>query len=140
MAPACSALPLGRAVDQLWNFCGRAWEILHTPTYAELERMAVGEVDGHPELSRLFAEKIDGAIYATLTGIIERGIADGQLRPIAPRAAARVLLAALAKQASWCNQADAFGSPMGGGCNRVVADSLSILLGGLQLSQPDTTS
>jgi hypothetical protein len=67
-----------------------------------------------------------------MVGIIERGIAQGEFRAVAPRTAARVIIAALARQAFWCNHAEAFGPAVGGGCNRVVAETLSILLGGLQ--------
>lgn len=137
---ACTALPPGPAIEQLRNFCGRGWEILHTPTYAALDRLWVTEVPRYPDLARFYAEEIFGPIHGTVASIIERGIAEGDFRPVAPRAAARVILAALVRQAFWCNNADVFGPAMGGGCNRVVAETLSILLGGLQSSRHDSTS
>jgi AcrR family transcriptional regulator len=140
VARACAGLPPGPAVEQLRNFCGRGWEILHTPTWAALELLWATEIPRCPELARFYADEIYGPLHATLVGIIERGIAEGHFRPVAPRAAARVILAALVKQAFWCNHAGALGPAVGGGCNRVVAETLSILLGGLQPSRPDSTS
>lgn len=140
VARACRELPPGPAVEQLRNFCGRGWEILHTPTHAALNRLWVTEVPRHPELARFYAEEVYGTVLGMLAGIIERGVAEGVFRPVAPRTAARVIMAALVKQAFWCNHAETFGPALGGGCNRVVADTLSILLGGLQPSRPDSTS
>ena len=140
VARACTGIPPGPAVEQLRNFCGRGWEILHTPTYAALDRLWATEAPRDPELARFYADEVYGAVQATLVGIIERGIAEGQFRPVSPRAAARVLMAALARQAFWCNHAEAFGPAVAGGCNRAVADTLSIVLGGLQPSRPDSTS
>jgi hypothetical protein len=51
-----------------------------------------------------------------------------------------VILAALMEQAFWCNHAEAFGPVVGGGCNRVIAETLSVLLGGLLPAAQDSTS
>lgn len=140
LARACGALPPGSAVEQLRNFCGRGWEILHTPTYAALDRLWVTEVPRYPDLARFYVEEVYGTIHGALVGILERGIAAGEFRPVAPRPAARVILAALVKQAFWCNHPDAFGPAMAGGCHRAVADTLSLVLGGLQPAGPDSTT
>ncbi len=130
VAGACSGLPPGPAIEQLRNFCGRNWEVLHTPTFAALDRLWVAEAARFPDLARIYAEEVHRPLHATLVAIIERGIAEGQFRPVAPAPAARVVLAALLKQAFWCNHSDGFG-PAVGGCKRVVAETLSLLLGGL---------
>lgn len=140
VARACSSLPAGPPAEQLRNFCGRVWEILHTPTYAALDRLWSGEIGRRPDPARLHVDGLYGTVLQTLVGIIERGIVEGQFRAVAPSTAARVIMAALSKQAFWCNHVEAFGPAVGGGCNRVVADTLSILLGGLQPSRPDSTS
>jgi AcrR family transcriptional regulator len=137
---ACRELPPGPAVEQLRNFCGRSWEILHTPTYAALYRLWVTEIPRYPDLARFYADEVYGPVHDLLVGIIERGIAEGQFRPVVPGTAARVIMAALAKQAFWCNHGEAFGPALGSGCNRVVAETLSILLGGLQPPRQDSTS
>jgi AcrR family transcriptional regulator len=140
VARACSELPPGPAIEQLRNLCGRGWELLHTPTFAAVYRLRVTEVPRYPALARFYAEEVYGAVHGMLVRIIERGIVEGQLQPVNPQVAAKVILAALVEQAFWCNHAEAFGPALGGGCNRVVADTLSILFGGLQPSRPDPTS
>jgi AcrR family transcriptional regulator len=137
---ACHPLPEGSAVEQLQNFCGRGWEIMHTPTYAALHRLWVSEVPRYPDLAHFYAAEVYGGIHDMLVGILRRGIVRGEFRPVVPHAAARLIMAALGKQAFWCNHADAFGPSVGGGCNRVVADTLSILLGGLQPGRSDSPS
>ena len=139
VARACRELPPGSAIEQLWNFCGRSWDILHTPTQAALYRLWVSEAPRDPELARFFAEEVYRPLHEALVEIIHRGIADGQFRAVSPRAAARVILAALMEQAFWCNHADAFGAAVGGGCNRVIAETLSVLLGGMLPSQDSTS-
>jgi hypothetical protein len=139
VARACRELPPGSAIEQLRNFCGRIWDILHTPTQAALYRLWVSEAPRDPELARFFAEEVYRPLHGALVEIIHRGIVAGQFRPVSPRAAARVILAALMEQAFWCNHADAYGPAVGGGCNRVIAETLSVLLGGMLPSQDSTS-
>ncbi len=139
VARACRELPPGSAIEHLWNFCGRSWDILHTPTQAALYRLCVSQAPRHPELARFFAEEVYRPLHGALVEIIHRGIVAGQFRAVSPRAAARVILAALMEQAFWCNHADAYGPAVGGGCNRVIAETLSVLLGGMLPSQDSTS-
>jgi hypothetical protein len=139
IAKACTALPPGTAVEQLRNFCGRTWELLHTPAYAALEGQWLTEAPHHADLTRFYAENVYGTIHATLAAIVERGIASGELRPTDARAAARVILSALVTQAFWCNHPEPFGPAVAGGCHRAVADTLSLVLGGLRPAAPDST-
>lgn len=136
VARACRELPPGSAVEQLRNFCGRTWEILHTPTQAALYRRWVTQAPRDTELARFYSEEVYRPIHSMMVEIIVRGVATRQFRAVAPQAAARVILAALIEQAFWCNHAEAFGPAVGGGCNRVTAETLSVLLGGLQQDIP----
>ena len=136
VARACGELPPGCAVDQLRNFCGRGWEIFHTPTYAALYRLWVTEVPRSPEYADLFAEEVFAGIHRILTQIIERGVAEGTFRPVASHAAARVIHAGLVTQAFWCLHGESLGLSHGADCSRVVADTLSLVLSGLQPTPP----
>jgi hypothetical protein len=140
VARACSTLPPGPQAERLRNFCGRIWELLHTPTYAALERQWLTAGSQHGDLTRFYAEKVYAAIHAMLVEIIEQGIVAGELRAVDARAAARVILSALVTQAFWCNHPDAFGPAVAGNCHRAVADTLSLVLGGLQPSAPDSNT
>jgi hypothetical protein len=140
IAKACSALPPGSAVEQLRNFCGRTWELLHTPDYAALERHWLTEVPQRADLARFYAEHVYGAIHAMLVRILEQGTAAGEFRPADARAAARMILSALVTQAFWCNHSDAFGPAVSSNCHRAVADTLALILTGLQPATPESTS
>ena len=74
VAKACRTLPPGPEVERLRNFCGRIWELLHTPTYAALERQWLTAGSQHGDLTRFYAEKVYAAIHAMLVEIIEHGI------------------------------------------------------------------
>jgi len=136
---ACTALPPGTAVERLRNFCGRIWELLHTPAYAALEQQWLAEVPHRADIARFYAEHVYGTVHATLTGILERGIAAGELRPADARAVARVILSALVTQAFWCNHPAAFGPGVASNCHRAVADTLSLALAGLLPAAPVST-
>ena len=75
VARACRELPPGPPLQQLRNFCGRCWEILHTPGYADLYRLWVTAMPRFPDLARFYADEVYAPVHDVLTGIIERGIA-----------------------------------------------------------------
>jgi hypothetical protein len=128
---ACQELPPGTAVEQLRNFCGRGWEMLHTPEFDRMYRAMVNEIAGSSEAGRFYAHEVCAPILSALTGIIGRGIASSEFRLQNPHFAARMILAALIQQAFWCNHAEVVGPELGCGCNRIVTDTLSIVLGGM---------
>lgn len=127
---ACRELPPGSATEQLRNFCGRGWEMLHTPEFARTYRLLVAEMPASQEASQFFAQRIGGPLLDVLSGIISRGLIRSELKVEQPHVAARVILAALIQQAYWCNH-DELSSTMGCGCNRIVTDTLSLVLGGM---------
>lgn len=127
----CGTLPPGPGVAQLRNFCGRGWELLRTPIFAQLYRLTVADMQRFPDLVRFYAEEVYGPMYQTLARMIEQGIAEGAFRPLSAHCAARLIVSALVQQAFWCNHVDAFGPSLGAGCHRVVAETLSLVLGGL---------
>lgn len=131
IARLCRALPPGPAAAQLQNFCGRGWELLRTPAFARMYRLTVADVPRSPDLARTYADEVYGPVYQMLAGLIDRGIAEGAFRPVCSQTAARLIVSALVQQAFWCNHVEVFGPALAGGCHRVVAETLSIVLGGL---------
>jgi hypothetical protein len=130
VALMCGTLPAGSAVEQLQNFCGRGWELLRTPTFTRIYRRTVADGAQSPVLARVYAEELYVPVLQMLTRVVEHGIAEGAFRPVCSHTAARVIVSSLVQQAFWCDNAEGFG-PLAGGCNRVVPETLSILLGGL---------
>ena len=127
---ACRELPSGSGVEQLRNFCGRGWEMLHTPEFARTYRMLAAELPTSAEARRFYGERISGPLLEVLSGIISRGLLRSEFRTEQPHVAARIILAALIQQAFWCNH-DGLNATMVCGCNRVVTDTLSLVLGGM---------
>lgn len=127
----CRALPAGPAIEQLQNVCGRGWELLRTPMFAQMYRLAVTDASRSPDLARFYAEEVYGPLCQVLARTIDQGIAEGALRPVSSHTAARLIVSTLVQQAFWCNHADAIGPALGGGCHRIVAETLSMVLGGL---------
>lgn len=131
VALLCAALPPGPAVAQLQNFCGRGWDLLRTPTFARLYRRMVVAGPRFPELSRIFVEEVYEPAYQMLVRLIEQGMREGAFGRICAHTAARLLMSSFLQQAFWCDHADAFGPSLAGGCNRVVPETLALVLGGL---------
>ena len=131
IARLCDALPPGPAVAQLQNICGRGWELLRTPAFARMHRLAVADAPRSPDLARFSAEEVYGPLLQVLARTIEQGIAEGVFRPVSAHAAARLIVSVLVQQAFWCNHPDAVGPSLAAGCHRVVAETLSLVLGGL---------
>jgi AcrR family transcriptional regulator len=66
-----------------------------------LPKIIIAESGNFPELARFYrAEVIDKAM-AMMTGMIERGIARGELRPLAPEHVARLCIAPVILSAIW---------------------------------------
>jgi hypothetical protein len=139
MARAAAELPSGTAAEQLRNYAGRAWEIIHTPVFAGIYRIVVAEVPEYPGLARFFAAHVSGPIQAQLELIIAQGIARGEFRPVTASAAAGALKGSLIAQAFWYNHADVWG-PQGSAASRVVPETLSLLLEGLNRSSSRSLS
>jgi hypothetical protein len=108
-------LPAGSGSEQLRNFCGRVWEIIHTPAFD----------------TPLLVNEVFGSVSSALEQIIAQGIHNGEFRPGSASAAARVVTASLLGQGVWCNQAEISGPGLNGNCARVVSETLSLVLGGL---------
>src|SRR5262245_26710908 len=102
---ACLELPPGTPIEQLRNFCGRGWEILHTPEFDRVHRIMINEMPADPEARRFYSEQICGPLLGVLEGILVRGMARAEFALEHPHRAARVILAALIQQAFWCNHA-----------------------------------
>lgn len=132
VARLCSTLPPGPPLTQLQNVCGRSWELLRTPTFALMYRLAVTGVARFPDRARFYADEVLGPLVQVLARTIERGMSEGTLRATSSGDAARLLAAALLQQAFWCNHVETFGPSLGGDCRRVVPETLSLVLGGLK--------
>lgn len=78
--------------------------ILHTVAGSpliRLPRLIIAESPQFPELAQFWRETVIDRMLGVVAGLIERGIAAGELRPVDPRDAARLMIAPLLMAVIW---------------------------------------
>jgi len=131
LAQARRELPPGPVVEQLRNYCGRVWDVLRTPAFAEACRLSPAQ-EGGKETANGVAE----ACLADIHRLLVEGVRAGELRPVSCGPLARLLVSSLLARAFWCAQPDAIGSRIAGSCTRVVAETLDVLLPAIMVTPP----
>jgi hypothetical protein len=123
LAQARRELPPGSVVERLRNYCGRVWDVLCTPAFAEACRQSLAQ---HAD-----QEGGDGVIEACLADVhrlLVEGMRAGELRPVPCGPLARLLVSSLLARAFWCACPDRIDARIAGTCTRVVAETLDVLL------------
>jgi len=131
LAQARRELPPGPLVEQLRNYCGRVWDVLRTPAFAEAYRQSLARPAGR--------QVVDGAIEACLADIhrlLVEGVRAGELRPLPCGPLARLLVSSLLARACWCAYPDTIDPRVAGTCTRVVAETLAVLLPAITVTPP----
>jgi len=131
LAQARRQLPPGPVVEQLRNYCGRAWDVLRTPAFAEAYRQSL--------VRQARTEAADGAIEACLADVhrlLVAGVRAGDFRPLPCGQVARLLVSSLLARAFWCAASDATDARFAGTCGRVVAETLDVLLPAILATPP----
>lgn len=96
------------ATDQLRAFMQRWWGYLRTPAYSTIHRLVIGELRSFPDLAEFYACEVIQRANRLLVGIVRRGIAAGEFRPLDPAVAARMMTSMFTSQALWCGNRDVF--------------------------------
>jgi hypothetical protein len=131
LAQARRELPPGPVVEQLRNYCGRVWDVLRTPAFAEAYCQSLAQ--------QADQEPADGVIEACLTDIhrlLVEGVRAGELRPLSCGPLARLLVSSLLTRASWCAYPETIDARIAGTCARVVAETLDVLLPAITAAPP----
>jgi hypothetical protein len=131
LAQARRELPPGPVVEQLRNYCGRVWDVLRTPAFAEACRQSL--------VRRAGKGAAHGAIEACLADVhrlLVAGVRAGELRPVSCGPLARLLVSSLLARACWCAYPDRIGARIAGTCTRVVAETLDVLLPAITVTPP----
>lgn len=98
----------GTATELLREFMRGYWARLRTPGFHALYRLVLGELNQFPELTRFYADEIAGTTVEFVARLVERGIAEGELRNVDPRAAGRMLVALFTQNALWAGRPELF--------------------------------
>lgn len=118
----------GQALRQLLRAIGQR---LGQPGVEALPRLILREVPTKPQLAALYREKIVSLLLPALSGLIGKGIADGEFRQTDPELAARTVLGGLAAHIILAGFFDV--APEGGvDMERFVENHADIVLGGLE--------
>jgi hypothetical protein len=122
-------------VEQLRNYCGRVWDVLRTPVFAEACRESLVQPAGE--------EAGDGVIDACLADIhclLAEGVQAGEFRALPCGPLARLLVSSLLARAFWCAYPDRIDARIAGTCTRVVAETLEVLLPVLMVTPPSAST
>jgi AcrR family transcriptional regulator len=98
----------GTASELLREFMRGYWARLRTPGFHTLYRLIMGELHHFPELTRFYADEIAGTTVEFVARLVERGVAEGELRAVDPRAAGRMLVALFTQNALWAGRPEVF--------------------------------
>jgi AcrR family transcriptional regulator len=91
-----------RFVAQGW------WEFLRTERFQVMQRLVMAELHQFPELMQFYGEEVVTRGRRLIAGIVARGIARGEFRPIDPETGARMLSALSMSHAMWCSKRQYF--------------------------------
>jgi AcrR family transcriptional regulator len=119
------------AADAVRALALRYWSTMARPELAAIMRLIVGELTRFPELAVFHATEALERFVRALERIIDRGVARGELRPVASRAAARMILATLAAHALWLAYPAIYGGITGTDRERTVAITIETLISAL---------
>jgi len=92
------------ATDQLREYMTALWGYLRSPLFEKLHRIVTGDLQNYPALLEFFMEEVPQRSMEVEAGIIRRGIASGEFRPVDADAAARMLHALFIQHSPWCAQ------------------------------------
>jgi AcrR family transcriptional regulator len=91
----------GTATDQLRAYMRTWWESLRTPDFRTIYRLVVGELHRFPELLTFYLDEVVSRATALHAGVIARGVATGEFRPVDPRVAARIISSTFVAHSLW---------------------------------------
>jgi len=128
------------AADAVRALARRYWATMEQPELAAIVRLVIGEMPRFPELAVFHATEALERFVRTLERIIERGVARGELRPVDKRAAARIILAALAAHALWFAYPAIYGGITGNDRERAVETTIETLVQSLRPVPTETAA
>jgi AcrR family transcriptional regulator len=98
----------GNASDQLTAFFRWWWAMLSEPAYATITRLVQSELHRFPDLHQYYADTVVRRASNLLAGMINRGIAAGEFRPMETEMATRLCISVFLSHALWRSQVRTF--------------------------------
>jgi AcrR family transcriptional regulator len=94
----------GTPTQQLYSAMRGYWKFVRSPVFGTLHRLVLGELHQFPDLAQFYADEVVSRGLRLLSGIIRRGIDNGEFRDIDPMTAARMLVALTVMNGIWSDQ------------------------------------
>jgi len=91
----------GTPRDRLLAFMRGYWSFVRSPVFVTIYRLVLGELHQFPDLAKFYASEVVARGQKLLSGIITRGIEEGDFRDIDPMVAARMLVAIIVMNGIW---------------------------------------
>ncbi len=91
----------GSAKAQLSAYMRGYWAFLRTPQVVTIVRLIIGELQRFPELVGFYMNEVVTRKRDLVTGMIRRGVAAGEFRPVDPNVAARLLMSMFSAHCVW---------------------------------------
>jgi AcrR family transcriptional regulator len=116
------------AAETLEQFVRGYWRFLRSPKFAALFRLIHAELSSFPDLVRFYANEVVERWRLLVTGILERGIQNGEFRDVDPEVAARMLSPTLLMHAMWCSHRELFKATANRSDDQVLDEVLDFYL------------
>jgi len=123
------------AWETLVQFVRGYWRFLRSPKFAALFRLINAELSSFPDLVRFYAAEVVERWRRLVTGILERGIENGEFRDVDPEVAARMLSPMLLMHAMWCSHRDLFKATANKTDEQVLDEVLDFYLHAIRTSK-----
>lgn len=96
----------GSATDLLREVIGGMWRLIGSQRIGGIPKLVFAEARNFPEIARFYHEEVILRGTALIRGVIERGIACGEFRPVDPASAILVVIAPVLMRMIWRHSID----------------------------------
>ncbi len=91
----------GSAADLLRRLLLGWWELIGETSLSGIPKLMMAEAANFPELARFYYDEVVTRGQRLMGGVLERGIRDGEFRPVDVKVAVKLAMAPLVHAASW---------------------------------------
>jgi AcrR family transcriptional regulator len=116
------------ASDTLAQFVRGYWDFLRSPKFAALFRLIHAELSNFPDLARFYGREVVERKLRLVSGIIERGVRNGEFRDVDPAVMSRMLGPILLMHGMWCSHRDLFKATANKSDEQVIEEVLDFFL------------
>jgi AcrR family transcriptional regulator len=100
-AEAAAAGHVGSSADALRGLLRGLWDVVGESKLSGLPKLIMAEAANFPDLARFYHDEVASRALGLIAGLIRRGTAGGEFRPVDPRAAAMAGLGSVLFAVIW---------------------------------------